>query len=232
MRRYPKTLGSELTDEEMASLTGLLRMHHFTGNLLEIGTAAGGTLIEMMKCYEERERPHFVVVDNMAYFEDQFEIIRRNLKEHGLNPDAIEFRVARSYDAFKQAEQAREVFDFIFIDGAHECRYVMQDLSWARLLRKDGILCLHDYSPKTRGVVAAADRFLKKNVNYSIITLVGSLLAVRKCDVSRVPEISVGDRVFATLLAPLQRLHKSIEKRIGSSRKAAGGDGRSRQIPH
>jgi predicted O-methyltransferase YrrM len=214
MRPHPKTLGSELTADETACLRELLRSSHFTGRHLEIGTAAGGTLIEMMRCYEPGNRPQFIIVDNMSYFEGQHEIVRKNLKDHGLDPETVEFRVARSYDAFQRAEYAGEVYDFIFIDGAHECRYVMQDLCWSRLLRTGGVLCLHDYGPKTRGVVAAADRFLKKYANYSKIALVGSLLTVRKCDVSRVPEITWGDRVYASLMSPLQRLRRSIEKRI------------------
>jgi len=214
MRQHPKTLESELSDEELRCLTEVLQKRRLSGNHLEIGTAAGGTLARMMNCYDEHTRPHFVVVDTMTYFEGQFEIVRRNLSEHGLNPDSVEFHTARSFDVFKQAEKAGERYEFIFIDGAHGCRYVMQDLSWSRLLRRGGVLCMHDYAPKTRGVIVAANRFLKKYKNYEKIALAGSLLVIRKSDESPEPEVTLGDHIYATMMSLWLQLRNSIEKRI------------------
>ncbi len=194
---------------------GLLRQNKFTGNHLEIGTAAGGTLAKMMGCYEEGARPHFVVIDTMTYFANQHELVMANLRENGFDPHSVEFRIGRSYDLFKQAEKTMEQYDFIFIDGAHKCRYVMQDLCWARLLRKGGLLCLDDYTLNTRGVIVAANRFLRKHVNYLKVVLVGKFLVIRKCDESVTPEVGWDDYCYATMLTPLLQLRNSIEKRIG-----------------
>jgi predicted O-methyltransferase YrrM len=216
--KSPRTLGPEMSDEELQYLMEILRLNKFTGNHLEIGTAAGGTLVKMMRCYDDRTRPHFVVIDTMTYFTNQWEIVKMNLKEHGLDPTAVEFRVARSYDVFKQVEKTTEEYDFIFIDGAHKCQYVMQDLCWSRLLRKGGLLCLHDYAPNTRGVMFAANRFLSKYANYAKVALVDKLLVIRKCEESAVPEIDWTDRWYATLITPLLQFRLSIEKRINRLR--------------
>ena len=214
MRETPRTLMPEFAPEELAVLLDLLRSHSLTGNHLEIGTAAGGMLTKMISCYDDQARPHFVVIDLMTYFADQYEIVRKNLKENGLDPSCVQFHIARSYDVFKQAEKAGEEYDFIFIDGAHKCKYVMQDLCWARLLRTGGLLCLHDYAPKTRGVIIAANRFLGKYTNYMKVALVGALLVIRKCDQSTVREVSWADHWYATIMTPLLQLRSSIEKRI------------------
>jgi predicted O-methyltransferase YrrM len=213
MKEQPDTLESELTPEESDALKRLLRNAKYTGPHLEIGTAAGGTLADMMRCYEDRARPHFVAIDTMTYFRNQHETIRKNLSNRGLNPDDVEFRIARSHDAFARAEQAGERYDFIFIDGAHKCKYVMQDLCWARLLRKGGLLCLHDYAPATRGVMLASDRFVKKYRNYTKVALAGKLLILRKDADSISPEVSLSDHGYATLMTSFVQLRNSIEKR-------------------
>ena len=41
----------------------------------------------------------------------------------------------------------------------------MQDLHWAGLLNPNGILALHDYTPRLRSVKWAADYFLANNRN-------------------------------------------------------------------
>jgi predicted O-methyltransferase YrrM len=217
MREHPKTTESELSSEELECLTELLRKNSFAGDHLEIGTAAGGTLVKMLRCYAEHTRPHFVVIDLLTYFANQREVIIANLNAHGIDPDSVEFRVARSYDVFKQAEKMEEAYDFIFIDGAHKCKYVMQDLSWARLLRVGGLLCLHDYAPKTRGVMVAANRFMKKYVNYTRVALAGTLLVLRKGEAVTGREVDWIDHWYATMMTLVLQLRSSVEKRFGWS---------------
>lgn len=209
------TLESELSDDELEYLTGLLRTNkNLMGKHLEIGTAAGGTLWRMMKSYSDESRPQFVVVDPMTYFPNQLELVKRNLTGHGIDPDSVDFRVGNSFDIFKQAEQSGEEFDFMLIDGSHKFRYVMQDLCWTRLLRTGGIVCMHDYHPKTRGVILSADRFLRKYRNYKRVALVKRLLVIRKSEDSRHMEVSPIDLMYAQLRTPFMQLRQSIDKRI------------------
>ncbi len=205
MRRHARTLAPELTDKELASLLDIIRKMRFQGKHLEIGTAAGGTLCCMMKVFEYHERPPFVVVDPMTYFQDQLNTVMKSLQNNGVPAEEVDFRIKKSSEAFIEANQRGESFEFIFIDGAHKIHYVTGDLRWTRLLRKGGIVCLHDYS-SVRGVTLAADRFLRKNSNYEKVDCVHTLLILRKTRESSTPEISLTDRIWASALAPLLRL--------------------------
>ena len=106
MRASAVTWASEISDSELARLTALLKSERLSGPHLEIGTAAGGTLKEMMRCYPDSRRPKFVVVDPMTYFDDQLRIVRDNLSSAGLAPDDVEFRLSKSWPAFLAAAVA------------------------------------------------------------------------------------------------------------------------------
>ena len=205
----------ELGPDELAYLLNLIRNSGLKGRHLEIGTAAGGTLCAMMKCFATGERPPFVVVDPMAYFADQLELVKQNLRQHGLDPSEVDIRVSRSSDAFQCAEAAGETFDLVFIDGAHKIRFVTQDLRWARLVNVGGIICMHDYNPQQRGVMLAVDRFLRKHSNYQREALISNLLVLRKHAASRSKEISSADGLWALALSPWLQLKKSLAKRLG-----------------
>lgn len=215
MRPCATTLESELTEEELECLLELIHTQSFGGNHLEIGTAAGGTLWQMMKAYHDDKRPSFVVIDPMKYFPNQLQVIHQNLKEHGLSPDTVDFRVGTSEEIFPNAERKQEKYDLIFIDGAHKVRYVMQDLKWSRLLNRGGLLILHDFSPNYRGVWYSVNRFLKKNPHYSIVRQVDKLIALQKDASSEKSEISSWDITLSQILSPIFQLESSLKKRIG-----------------
>ena len=213
-RTSAATLAPELLPDELVCLIELAKSSARGGLYLEIGTAAGGTLCQMMKCFSDAKRPQFVVVDPMSYFPDQLETVKKNLRQHGLNPAQVDFRVSTSADAFPPAEAAAEAYDFIFIDGAHKICYVTQDLRWLRLLKIGGIVCLHDYNDENKGVKWPADRLLKKNTNYRREQLINTLLVLRKVASSAAPEIAFGDKLWAALLSPVLQLKLSLSKRL------------------
>ncbi|MBI5407460.1 MAG: class I SAM-dependent methyltransferase [Nitrospirae bacterium] len=211
MRPFTRTLTPELTNEELAALLGIIRKRRCQGKHLEIGTAAGGTLCSMMKVFEDHERPPFVVVDPMTYFQNQLNTVKKNLQDNGVSAEEVDFRIMKSDLAFMEADQKRESFDFIFIDGAHKIHYVTDDLRWTRLLNDGGIVCLHDYT-SVRGVTLAVDRFLRKNPHYVRVECVNTLLILRKTKEGLKPEISFIDRVWASFFAPLLRLEVFTKK--------------------
>lgn len=204
-----------MAPEELACLTTLLRRQASPGWHLEIGTAAGGTLCAMLQCFQSDCLPPWVVVDPMGYFPNQLEVVRSNLREHGLNPAAVDFRVSTSAAAFEQAAAARETYDFILVDGAHKIRYVTQDLRWTRLLNVGGRICLHDYAPRCPGVVQAVDRFLHRHKNYCREALAGSLLVLKKTAAASVPEVGWSDLCWAGFKSPWLQLQASLRKRLG-----------------
>lgn len=216
MRKSATTLAPEVTGDELVTLLSVLRDNMLTGPHLEIGTAAGGTLKELILSYPEGKRRRFVVVDPMSYFPDQMAIVRRNLSSAGIDPDTIEFRVGKSWPMFQSAERNGERFSFIFIDGSHKIHHVTEDLAWTRLLEAGGIVCFHDYVPRFPGVIKPVDRFLKRHPNYSIIERVESLLIVRKNAATDSREITPWDRMRARLLNIRYQIGHSLQKRMRS----------------
>ncbi len=215
MRASATTLESEISPREMALLTGLLRGSGFTGKHLEIGTAAGGTLKEMMRCYPDGQCPQFVVIDPMTYFPDQLQKVKSNLASAGLDASTVDFRIGKSWPAFHAAEKAGERYSFMFIDGSHKLAHVTEDLAWTQLLDTGGVVCLHDYEPKFMGVMMATDRFLEQNPNYEKIGHEERLIAIRKKSASARREVSAWDLQRARLLNLYQQLERGIQKRLG-----------------
>ncbi len=213
MRASATTLAAEVSELELAALTTLLKRRRLKGPHLEIGTAAGGTLKELMRCYPDAERPRFVVVDPMRYFSDQPAIVRKNLASAGLDPDRVDFRVGRSWPEFQRAERAGERFAFMFIDGSHKIHHVTEDLAWTRLLEPGGVVCFHDYNRNFLGVVLPIDRFLARYRNYRVIEQVESLLIVEKTAASTADEIDAWDRLRARIINIFHQLQASARKR-------------------
>jgi predicted O-methyltransferase YrrM len=214
MRASATTLAPEISANELATLTSLLSREHLAGRHLEIGTAAGGTLAALMRCYPDGKRPSFVVVDPMTYFPDQLATVRRNLAASGLDPDKVDFRVGKSWPMFQRAALDGEAYSFVFIDGSHKLRYVTQDLAWTRLVDPGGIVCLHDYHPDFPGVVEAVDRFLARYSNYQVLRRTETLLVLRKTALSPNAEISWWDRVRAHVLGTVHQLAAGVAKHV------------------
>jgi predicted O-methyltransferase YrrM len=213
VRASATTLAAEVSDNELAALKTLLETRRLKGPHLEIGTAAGGTLKELMRCYSDTARPSFVVVDPMRYFPNQPAIVRKNLVSAGLDPDWVDFRVGMSWAEFQRAERAGEHFSFIFVDGSHKIHHVTEDLAWVRLLSPGGIVCFHDYNRNFPGVVLPVDRFLARYRNYRAVEQVESLLIVEKIAASASREISAWDRLRARIINISHQLQASRRKR-------------------
>ncbi|MFC5067317.1 class I SAM-dependent methyltransferase [Flaviflagellibacter deserti] len=185
-----------------------------TGAHLEIGTAAGGTLKEMMLIYPVAVRPKFVVVDPMTYFDDQMSIIEQNLRSSGIDPATVDFRRGYSWPLFQEALKAKDRFSFIFIDGHHGVKFVTQDLAWTRLLDVGGIVALHDHSKRFPGVLWSVRRFLKVNKNYEKIAETGALVILRKTASSPRPEVTSMDILLAALMKVPLNWKRSFDRRI------------------
>lgn len=215
----PRRLYSETTKSECEALVRLLKGAALTGAHLEIGTAAGGTLKEMMSCYPTERRPKFVVIDTFTYFEQQKLAVEENLRSVGINPASVEFRVGYSWPQLRVAQSRGDHFAFIFIDANHGLKYVTRDLRWTRLLEEGGYVCLHDYAGHHPGVVLAVDRFLRRNPNYSLVSRIDSLVILRKNGPGGAPEISALDLFHATVASTVRRWWRSLRKRSCGTRR-------------
>jgi len=179
MRKCALTGSPEIDEAALNRIISYLKERSFSGTHLEIGTAAGGTLKRMMLAYDAHRRPKFMVIDPMTYFPDQFETVKSNLLEAGIDPQEIIFHVTKSSIAFKDILRSGEKFDFIFIDGAHKIKQVWQDLRFNNMLNTGGILCVDDYVDVPQ-VQIPVDRFLTKNLGYKKIALENRTLFIEK----------------------------------------------------
>ena len=214
MRPSATSMESELRPAELAALQALLKSAQLRGTHLEVGTAAGGTLKELLRCYTP-PRPRFVVVDSFRYFPNQKAIVADNLRSAGIDPAEVDMRATDSEVALAAATAAGEQFDFILIDANHQARHVISDLRWAKLLRPGGYLCLHDYGPRFPGVTWATDRFLRNNPNYRRVSLTVSLMVIQKNEMSQRGEVGTSELVLGRLLTLLHKFRHSIRKRLG-----------------
>lgn len=214
MRDSATTLASELSAAELATLIAAMCGAGLSGWHLEIGTAAGGTLRELMRAYPAGSRPRFVVVDPMTYFPEQAPIVRRNLQSAGIDPGEVDFRIDKSWPAFHAAERAAERYSFIFVDGSHKAHRVMQDICWARLLVTGGLICFHDYSPRMPGVVFAVDRLMASCPNYRVADRCESLLVLKKTAPSARREVRSSDLLKARIAGIWHQLAAGAKKRM------------------
>lgn len=216
VRASAVTLESECSLAERALLCRILQGSGFSGKHIEIGTAAGGTLKELINSYPDKEeRPAFCVIDPLTYYDDQFEKITWNLVSAGIDPDSVSFWKGTTADFLKRERVDGTSFDFIFIDGDHRHVPVMIDLQWADLVRPGGVIALHDHSDKFPGVIWSVAHFLKRNPNFSLVEKVDTLILLRKDAASSVRAVT-GASIFAARLAQyLFKFKRSLRKRLG-----------------
>ena len=215
VRQSSITLESECTPAERAAMTQALAGARFTGAHLELGTAAGGTLKELMGLYPDAAtRPPFHVIDPMTYFPDQMSKVRQNLTGAGIDPDSVRFHIGTVADFLPVARAEGLRFDFVFIDGDHRHRPVLADLALAEFVTPGGLIALHDNCPKFPGVGWAIDRFLARNPGYERVTQAETLTLLRKTPAAGPGRITPTDMAEAAVTQVLSRWRRSIRKRL------------------
>lgn len=104
-------------------------------------------------------------------FEENFKEAKQRLSEF---KDKIVWLRKKSSDAVDDVAWREPNLDFVYIDGNHSYKAVMEDLEnyWA-MLRKGGVLSGHDYQYKDENIKVkeAVDDFVKKhNLNLNLKT--------------------------------------------------------------
>jgi predicted O-methyltransferase YrrM len=133
----------------------LLRHRGSTPRVLEIGTFAGTSLIEMLKILPEATA---VAIDRWAnYDEDGItclatqeqggieQVFHENMRRAGMSSRVIALK-GDSVDRLLDLIQEKALFDIIYVDGSHKCIdcYTDMALSW-RLLKSGGTMIVDDY---------------------------------------------------------------------------------------
>ena len=215
VRKCSYTLESEMTSEEVNEIIRCIGKYKPNGIHLEIGTAAGATMCSILKYYKfvlNFKPPKFIAVDPLSYFENQYEVICRNFKKNQLTLDNVVFEKKTSDQAFKTLK-IKEIA-FLLIDGNHKLKNVIKDLRYTRILKKNGILVVHDYSTSFLGVKIAMDKFIKRYSNYEVISNINTLLVLRKKSIINVEEIKTIDIFLGHVFSFFLQTYASIKKRI------------------
>lgn len=203
---------SEMTESEIALLLAELESTKNIVNILEIGTAAGGTLVHVLKSLPGVGRPKVVVIDTFDYFTDHLSVFKKNLSDNGFDPESIDARAVRSNIALKDSLRRQETFSFIIVDGSHKMKHVTQDLRWLSLLSVGGKAALHDYSDNLPGVKLAVDTFLRQNGNYKLKSKADTLMVLEKTAATSRAEVTVLNILFAFAYSIVLQNKKSINK--------------------
>jgi len=102
--------------------------------------------------------PYMVYVENKQSVSlDDFSVAMERISKY----KQVQFIKKTSEEAVKDID---EPLDFVYIDGNHSYSFVMADiLNYYPLLRKEGVIGGHDYTPFHHpGVVRAVDEFVEQ----------------------------------------------------------------------
>ena len=215
MRRSGIDLSSECDPIEIETLRHAIKIATSNGCALELGTAAGGTLKELINFSKSAKKNYrFHVIDPMTYYPDQLGKVKDNLKSAKINPDEVDFFVGTSDGFIKSSQFYNLSFSFVFIDGDHRAYPLMKDLRILRNLQEGGIACFHDYKEKFPGVMWSLDHFLKKNSNYRYVSKQKSLVTIQKIQETNTTEVSSLDLIGAKIFQYQHKYKRSIQKRL------------------
>lgn len=207
-------LSSECSISERACIAEAIKSLSEGGNFLEVGTAAGGTLKEIIQTAgKEKLEARFYVLDPFTYYPDQLQKVHKNLLNSDIDPSIVEFWQGTTDSHFPIALRKGLNFKFIFIDGDHKAYPVMNDLRWMELLEVGGVACFHDYCDKFPGVAWSLEHFLLRNDHFSIILEAETLRVIKRTG-ENITKVSRFHLLKSKFMQVLLRLRRSIKKRL------------------
>ena len=184
------------------------------GNFLEVGTAAGGTLKEIIQTADnEKLDAMFYVLDPFTYYPNQLQKVHKNLSDSDIDPSRVQFWVGTTDSHLKVALEKGLKFKFIFIDGDHKAYPVMNDLRWMELLEVGGVACFHDYCDKFPGVAWSLEHFLSRNEQFITISEAETLRVIRR-NGENIVVVNKLDLLQSKFMQVFLRLRRSIKKRL------------------
>ena len=214
MRQSGIDLSSECTLAERSCISDAVKTLEVGGNFLEIGTAAGGTLKEIIKTVDSINlEAKFFVLDPFTYFPNQIEKVHQNLLNSKIDVGRVEFWQGITDSQFPITVKQGLSFKFIFIDGDHKAYPVMNDLRWMELLEVGGVACFHDYCDKFPGVAWSLNHFLSKNDEFNMILEAETLRVIRR-DGEKIVPVNRLDLFKSKIMQIYLRLRRSIRKRV------------------
>ena len=209
---------TELHSGEWEALCSRVAALEVEGRIIEVGTAAGGTLVKLLQALPADKHEQVSVVDTFEYFPDHLKIWQDNLRQNGWDPDVIELLKGTSMEGYGKVAGRGDRLAFVLVDAGHKLKDVIRDVQWLSLLEMGGVGAFHDYSERFPGVMLAVDTFLERHPEFEREALVGTLMFVRKTrETHRVamPVWLIGWMTFRSLL---MQWAKSVRKRWPGAR--------------
>lgn len=214
MRQSAIDLSSECSIAERACIADAIKILSVGGNFLEVGTAAGGTLKEIIQTADdEKLDAKFYVLDPFTYYPDQLRKVYKNLSNSDIDPSRVQFWEGTTDSHLPIALEKGLNFKFIFIDGDHKAHPVMNDLRWMELLEVGGIACFHDYCDKFPGVAWSLEHFLSRNEEFSKIFEAETLRVIQR-NGAKIVAVNKVDLLKSKFMQVFLRLRRSIKKRL------------------
>jgi predicted O-methyltransferase YrrM len=132
----------------------------------EIGTRLGSFARELcialpdlkLYCIDPwKYYPEYDEIPDQSQLDSQYEATKKRLT--GYNCEIIR---KTSMDAVKKF--VPNSLDFVFIDGNHDYKFVLEDIAeWTKIVKPGGIIYGHDYMPDHPGVMQAIHEYISKN---------------------------------------------------------------------
>lgn len=148
---------------------------------LEIGALYGGSSVYILEEFCKMEGSHHYIMDINSN-----EYIENNIYPYG---DKVTYLKGESADYFKRLEhldKTKEFLDFVYIDGNHMSKYVLEDaVNSFYSLKNYGVMVFDDYNggleqPLHMQAKTGIDSFIKCYSKYLNIVDVGYQLIVQK----------------------------------------------------
>jgi len=205
---------TELHPGEWEALCRRVAALEVDGRIVEVGTAAGGTMVKLLQSLPLEAHSRVSVVDTFEYFPDHLKIWQENLRQNGFDPVAIELLRGSSMDGYRAVAGRGDRLAFVLVDAGHKLKDVIRDVQWLSLLEVGGVGAFHDYSGRFPGVMLAVDTFLARNPEFEREELEGTLMFVRKkseTDRKVMPKWVI---CWMTVRSLLMQWEKSLRKRL------------------
>ena len=108
---------------------------------LEIGALYGGSSVYILDKFCNKEGSHHYIMDINTN-----EFIQNNIKPYEDKVTYILGESSDSFKTFKHNSETKEFLDFVYIDGNHMCKYVLEDAVNAfYCLKNNGYIIFDDY---------------------------------------------------------------------------------------
>lgn len=147
---------------------------------LEIGSLYGGSSVYILDNFCTSDNSHLYIMDinDNDYLDNNVKPYKNVTKIIGESSD--------SFKSFNHQNQTKEFLDFVYVDGNHMSKYVLEDaVNSFYCLKEGGIMVFDDFAggleqPKHLQVKTAVDSFLHSYEQHVQLLYIGYQLILKK----------------------------------------------------